>query len=203
LDQLRELRFLVPPFFFFASLSLGAYLDPCFSLVSQLSKIKDVQTLVIAAVGASTIPIGFLISVISIVVMTVLFKLFRKQWDIPYSSDSVTKIWAALNVPRCGRSDLQAVSTFDRTVVPEKVSDWILRRWTTFLVSAHSIVALLLAHAAAHLFTSIHQTCLWCITTAAICFFLFFHAATAWKDTREMGHLQAEIASHKPSPRSQ
>ena len=180
LDQLRELRLLLPPFFFFASLASGAYLDPKFQLLCKLHQFKDSQAIVIASVGAATVPVGFLIGIISMMLLTALSRRTRwQQWDVPHCESTVSAMWRRLGIPRQKRLDLQAVSTFDRVVIHKEILDWLVRRWTAFLVSVNSIVALLLGIVVVSRLLGIDPPRFWYSTMFAACGLLILHAGTA------------------------
>ncbi len=200
LDQLRELRLLIPPFFLFSSLLWGAFLAQS-PLLAHLTKLKDAQTLTVAAAGAATIPLGFVISVVGLTALRTLFWIFPKRWlvvkwDVPYSEASVERMCRVLKLERDMSRDLQTIARFDRTVMPKEVLEWILRRWTSFLVSVHSIVALVLAHVIA-LLVGIQQTTWWGCTTLLICILLVPHAVTAWREAGKMGDVESLIAERK------
>jgi hypothetical protein len=163
-----------------------------------LQNTKDTQTLVIAAVGAATIPFGFLIGVISVTGLNMLSEAFRKQpWDLAYSDETVDAIWAALRLPRNTKFDLQAVSTFDRTVLAKEVLDWQTRRLTSFMASINSVVSVALAYLSLQKFTSIHLARSWYFTIGTICVVLVAHAAFAWRQVRKMGHIQVALTRAK------
>jgi len=205
LDQLRELRFLVPPFFFLASVAWGAYVDLGSKFVEAMVKFKDVQTIVIAGVGAATIPFGFLIGVISIFFLRLFLRRpVRQRWDVAHSESTVDAMWSALGLRRERRLDMQAVSTFDRTLNKE-ILDWLVRRWTSFLVSVNSITALVLAQGCLlweRIRFGAHSA--WggshLAVAVLICALLLYNARVAWDDTKGMGELQARIASSKRAP---
>jgi len=198
LDQLRELRFLLPPFFFFASLASGAYLDPAYQLLCKLHQFKDSQAIVIASVGAATVPVGFLIGVVSMMLLAGLSRLTRwQQWDVPHSESTVGAMWRSFGLSREKRLDLQAVSTFDRVFIHKEILDWLVRRWTAFLVSVNSTVALLLGILVVPRLLGIHPPRYWYYTMFGTCGLLLLHAGIALYETRAMGEFQAAIAERK------
>src|SRR5438874_4849545 len=74
----RQLRFLIPPFVFFASLLLGATIDPQSHLLTMLGQngsfngLPQLLPLVLAG-GVAVVAMGFLISSVAIFVLRLIF----------------------------------------------------------------------------------------------------------------------------------
>jgi hypothetical protein len=88
---------------------------------------------------------------------------------------------------------LYVAATFDHELLAPGVHTWLLRRWNSFNVSAHSIVALLLAHIVFAPIFSIPQVRNWWESTAALVAVLFINAFCAWRETMNM----IEFQSHR------
>ncbi len=69
MDQDRQIRFLIPPFFLFASLLWGAHLGHLdISRVLKFENAKEILG-VLAATAVAVIPVGFLVSAISVLLL--------------------------------------------------------------------------------------------------------------------------------------
>ena len=212
MDQIRQIRFLIPPFFFFASLTWGAYLDdPC--RVEELFRdevFKSIGALLLA--GASVISLGFLIGSVSIVALALgSWLLTGQHYEVAGLSEAcLSRIWTRLDTGqhRERASELYAVVTFDHELLSKGVHEWLLRRWSTFNVSAHSIMALLLAHVAGGLlgvnqgiewwrwFLPIPGT--WWATTLVLWVVLMFMARASWRETKGMIDFQSHRGRIRP-----
>src|SRR4051812_13062800 len=75
MDQDRQIRFLIAPFFLYASLTWWAYLDPELSHVLLTLKPGDLKDLlsIAAAAGAATIPVGYSIGGLGIALLKSIF----------------------------------------------------------------------------------------------------------------------------------
>lgn len=198
MDQNRQIRFLIPPFFLLASLFWGDHLS-CSNIVREIAKMPDNQLLaIVAAIGASTIPLGFLIGALPIAVFHLIgfaLKISKKiKWNYEsgISEDAVKKIWPKLNT----KLELDygqrfyVSATFDHGILPQRINSWTLRRWNAFNVNVNCCSALLLSHAFGRIF-SIDQTSCWWLTTFIIMIPLSINAVTAWCQTMKMLEFQA------------
>ena len=98
MDQDRQIRLAIPPFFLLASLLWGAYLGSL-DLLSLLKPdtAKEVLGLV-AAAAVAILPVGFLISTISVVLLSVLAAIFRKPtYEAVLDNDTLGRIWPKLH----------------------------------------------------------------------------------------------------------
>ena len=92
MDQVRQIRYLVAPFFFFASLLWGSYLDHRIDLSRFPSGLVPLLV-------ASFFPIGFLIGAISHVIVWFIFWIFEgRSGEVPLdlcsSRQSMGKGWS-------------------------------------------------------------------------------------------------------------
>src|SRR5258708_11750354 len=193
MDQDRQIRFAIPPFILFASLLLGAQLSHVFSLIFKAcSDTKEVIGL-LAAVAVVVVPIGYLIGTISVTLLRVLARILGWQTcEAKISDSALDRIWAHLRCepPMDKKLTLYAVATFDHELLKSGTHMWIVRRWNSFHVASHSIVALILAHLSAPIF-SIPQSWRWWMFTVIAVILLFCAARSAWLETMKMIDFQS------------
>jgi hypothetical protein len=192
MDQDRAIRFAVPPFFLFASLLWGAHLAGChLSWLFQPDIAKELLGLLAAA--AVAVPVGFLIGTLTLVVLRAMALVAgTPTYEAKLSDQTFDNIWKQLKTSQ-GKDKkwtLYAAATFDHELLPEGIHKWLLRRWNAFNVSAHAIVALLLAHALAPIFP-IQQSCQWWGSTLAVAALLLVNALFARRETMRMVEFQS------------
>ena len=203
MDHDRQIRMVIPPFFFLGSLLWGALLaNPDLAILNP----EDVKELfgVLAATAVAILPIGFLISSISVILLYGIARIGKEETYEAVISDAVLpQIWR-----KCGRTEpaekklaFYAVVTFDHEILNDGIHSWIRRRWNHFNIAAHSIVALLLSHVIAFLLSygvesafKIPQSWPWWITTLVLVAVFSFTGRCAWLQTMEMIEFQAERA---------
>src|SRR5438105_2044468 len=94
MDQDRQIRFAVPPFFLFASLLWGAYLggrdlEPFFKPETT----KEILG-VLAAAAVALVPIGFVISALSIFLLRHAFRFAgRPTYEAVLDAPTLSEIW--------------------------------------------------------------------------------------------------------------
>lgn len=191
----------IPPFFLLASLFVGAQLgDVDLSLILKPDTTKELFG-VLAATVVLVLPLGFLISSISVVLLSGIAKACQKVTYEAVLSEAVLEcIW-----DNCGRTDqkqtdltLYATATFDHEILSDGIHQWLRRRWNHFNVAAHSVVALLLAHLVAY-WISISQCCQWWTLTGAVCLVFVVTGSMAWRQTMCMVEFQSQrTADAKP-----
>lgn len=201
MDQNRQIRFLIPPFFLIASMLWGVHLDPCFDLSKQLSELSlQLSLAVIAGTTLTIVPLGFLISVISISFIRLIFLKTGRKYDALYEEDTVRRIWPILKSKLDPHRDytLYAVATFDHEIVDKGIHGWVMRRWSAFHVSVHSAVAIGLSHLFA-LFLPIKQTRIWILSSIIFVILLVINAVIAYRETKGMLEFQSHRYRPKPS----
>src|SRR5713226_7517068 len=188
MDQDRQIRFAIPPFFLFASLLWGAYLaHRDLSPIFKPETAKEVLG-VLAAAAVAIIPVGFLISTLSVMLLRLLALIARTPtYEAVLEDSALEHIWSQLKSTQAKdkKLTLYAAATFDHELLAEGIHTWLLRRWNSFNVATHSIVALFLAHAVARIF-KISQVPGWWVSTLVVVGVLFFAAFNAWRETMSM-----------------
>ncbi len=204
MDKERQIRFLYPPLFLLASLAWGLYLDPSKTLsdilpVTGATMGADKLIGVIAAGGTLVLVFGFLIGAISVSLLRLAFCLFGREYEVVVSDACLDRIWAKLRTTQSKdtKQALYAGVTFDHELLSKGVHDWLTRRWHAFNISAHSCVALLLAHGLGWPL-GIQQQAAWLCSTGVAVFFLVANAVVAWRETMGMIEFQSYRSLDKP-----
>jgi hypothetical protein len=145
MDQDRQIRFAIPPFFLFASLLWGAYLGGRdLSPIFRPETAKEVLGL-LAAAAVAVVPIGFLISTLSVTLLRGLAAVFgNPTYEAVLSDSTLERVWNQLagKQTKNKKLTLYAAATFDHELLAAGIHTWLLRRWDSFNVATHSIVAL-------------------------------------------------------------
>jgi len=193
MDQDRQIRLAIPPFFLLASLLWGAYLGGLdLSPLLKPDTAKEVLGL-IAAAAVAILPVGFLISTISVTLLQGLAAICRKPtYEAVLDDSTLHRIWSKLGTVEVmdAKLTLYAVATFDHELLHAGIHTWLLRRWNHFNVAVHSIVALALAHVVAPVI-SIPQGWPWFTTTAVSIALLSWTGFNAWRQTMRMIRFQS------------
>jgi hypothetical protein len=209
MDQDRQIRFAIPPFFLFASLLWGAYL--AHRDLSPIFKPETAKEMlgVLAAAAVAIIPLGFLLSTLSVMLLRLLALIARTPtYEAVLKDPVLERIWSQLKTTQAKdkKLTLYAAATFDHELLESGIHTWLLRRWNSFNVATHSIVALLVAHVLAPIF-SIPQVCTWWVSTTALVAVLFVNALCAWRETMRMIEFQSyrqqmDNAKKSPAPKA-
>jgi O-antigen/teichoic acid export membrane protein len=147
----------------------------------------------LAAAAVAILPIGFLISAISVTLLALLAKVCRKPtYEAVLSESTFDRIWATIGSVQTKDSKLTLylTATFDHELLPSGIHKWLMRRWNHFNVASHSIVALALAHAVAPAF-SIPQSWAWFGTTTTSMGLFSWTGYAAWRQTMRMIDFQS------------
>jgi len=147
----------------------------------------------LAATAVVMVPIGFLISTLSVALLKGLAMIATSPtYEAVLSDSTLERIWGQLQTTQ--RKDkkltLYAATSFDHELLATGIHTWLMRRWNSFNVATHSLVALLLAHAVAPVF-SIPQVCAWWTSTLVLAGLLFLTALNAWRETMKMIEFQS------------
>jgi len=201
MDELRRIRFFIPPFIFFLSLFWGFYLSGGTSpeWLKNLTN-KDLLALV-TILAASAIPLGFLINTISITFLRVLFFIMRQgTYEVWLNNEALRRIEEQVNsgLTLDKKWELYGVATFDHELLDKGVNEWIARRWTIFNLSAHSCAAIIIAHFLAPSLKIISNED-WVLSSIFIIVILIISAIIAYKNTMKMLDFQSyrENSAHR------
>ena len=198
MDQVRQIRYLVAPFFFFASLLWGYYLSkgqlPTFSHATNTAgntvfEIAPLVTLIVA----SFFPIGFLIGALSHLLVLGFFKLWTGRYSEVFLRDAAfRRVWkdSGLRHSPHRRFEFYASATFDHEILHDRVHQWIMRVWSAFVISTHSAIALFVALLLG-LWPKIGWTWQWVVSTLIACIVLLLNARVTWRRCIEMIEFQS------------
>jgi len=214
MDEDRQIRFLISPFFFYFSLLWWAFASSqTHNWLSSL-KVGDLKdTLaIVAALGAATLPLGYSIGTIGILVLRLCFwvrtKLFpdaeRQIYEAWLSPDAFGRVVTKLGAPLEKRSSLlYAAASYDHGLLAEGIHKWLMRRWNAFFIAFNSAFSLLISLAVVPIraiYTgSLHRTpgyqyygLLWCwfVTNLLLIVVLSLTAYFAWRETMGMLEFQ-------------
>jgi hypothetical protein len=154
----RQFKFLMSPFFLYASLFWWAYLDPtvhCRLIQLKPDDVKGVLA-VVAAAGSATIPLGLSIGTLGISLLTLSFKVRsrfgreRQRYDARVSNTCFETMLREVGAAQQDRGSnreslLYVTATFDHELLPEKIHEWLLRRWNSFNTAFNSALALFIS----------------------------------------------------------
>ncbi len=192
MDQDRQIRFAIPPFFLFSSLLLGILLSDN-SIREWLTRADGPRLLAIGtAIAASTLPVGFAISAITFLLLRLVFLPTGRSFETAVSADALKAIWPSLKTSQQIDEQLtfQATVTLDHELLSPGVHSWIVRRWNAFLISTQACVALALAHGVAWML-SLEQPGCWFVASFCVGAVLAINAIIAWSGTMKMLEFQA------------
>lgn len=197
MDEARRFRFLIPPFFLAVSLTAGLYFSE-FKFEEFLKSYSREQLLAFGAViGASILPVGFLLTSVSILSLHICALVSRSRtYEAVLPNESWKAMWPLLNtnLPVGTGWHLYAAATFDHALLAPGIHEWIQRRWTTFNLSVHSFTAVAISHLAAPL-PAIRETWPWGLLTATLLLVFGITARIAWVQTMKMLEFQASRAA--------
>ncbi len=202
MDQNRQIRFLIPPFFLLAAIFLADFLS-CANIIRYIANLSDKNILaIIAALGASTIPLCFLIGALPIALLNLYGSLRSKikneetwNYEAVISDETCKRIWPQLELELSYRFDLgrrfYISATFDHGILPRGINEWIMRRWNAFNLNINCVTALFLALIFCWLSPSFKITSTWMITVFLFMVTLIYNARVAWRQTMGMIDFQA------------
>jgi hypothetical protein len=157
-------------------------------------------------VGGAFFPIGFFIAMLSHLLLKLFFFASTRNWsEVHLESAAFERIWRLLGIGTQPdrKFEYYASASFDHGIIAQTepgVHEWIMRYWSGYLMSAHSAVALLLAHLAALIlnfhpsFASRHhiaQSYSWWMTTLVLVGLLILNAVLAWFRCTQMIEFQS------------
>ncbi|MDD4051608.1 MAG: hypothetical protein PHR28_06905 [candidate division Zixibacteria bacterium] len=165
MDQTRQIRLLIAPFFFFATLISAQYFADTPRTLEWMNAHSSSTIAAIAGLlAAATLPVGFLINTVTVFLLRILFWLFGKNYEaditkadfdlvLPHfdsvlnnhiRSMALDKKWGC-NTVRIMR---YIAVTFDHDILYRHrhgIHEWLTRVFSVCMVSASSVVAVFLA----------------------------------------------------------
>lgn len=197
MDNERKIRFLYPPFILIFSVFFGIYSYKPEIITNVLSSTENENIIAKAAlvlVGGSiaVVVLGFLISIITMNVLRLGFRLLGKRHYMAVDSLSersykhLKKALISKN-NSWNQSDYKYAAIFyENTIVPQRVQGWLIRRWNSFNISASSLTALLLSIPVLVSCKGFQITIEWILFILIIGTFLVLNGVNSWRETLEM-----------------
>ncbi len=207
MDPMRQIRLLIPPFFFYASIILAKIFS-----TGRIEWISDQKMGEIAGIAAflalSALPLGFLISSLTILTLRVLFPLFGKCMETDMDEKDLDRVWPILGTklkrdyrsktswtgevttPNDVKRDVN--NTLDHGILynySKGLHEFIMRSYTAFIISSSSAIAILLSYIAIY-FLNICLTLEWCFVIGIILLILIVGAYFSRRDTLRMVKFQ-------------
>jgi hypothetical protein len=150
-DLFRNIRSVLPSFMLFGNLLMGAWFEGLVSLATLKELPAHVLAAIIAILAAATLPVGFVIGGVSILILRLFIDPFLKDRYEGYLSDEAwARIWERCEF-RPSRNDrdnrLWGLATFVRVKLSDNVHEFLERRWHATNMHANAAVAVVLAHA--------------------------------------------------------
>ncbi|MBI4828440.1 MAG: hypothetical protein HY804_06470 [Nitrospinae bacterium] len=222
MDKEREIRLLIPPIFFFASLYLGIAANPGKSVAEVIPAFpasadniwpNAVVGIIEVLAGGSLLLLtaGYSIGGITILLLRLIYRIFLKNkykgtYEAALPKDALPRVMELIYYKKDTKmtTDNEAFFagvTLDHDILPERserLHKWMVRRWSTFNVSANSSVSLFLSLAAGGcygLFT--YEWYLWMVVLSLIFSLSSIHA---WRGCMGMRRFQAERMSINKPP---
>ena len=228
MDKEREIRLLIPPIFFFASLFLGIVVNPdksiaevthnFFDSANNIWPNNDVAGIlqVLAGGGLLLFTAGYSIGGITILLLRFLFWAYNSfisngkykgTYEAAMPKDDVQSLMKLVSAEK-GNNDFTdnevffAGVTFDHEITPKRskpLHKWMVRRWTAFNISSSSSVALILSLIFGWWYNLF--TCGWYIWMLMLSVMFCLSAIHAWHGCMGMLKFQAERTNFNKPPR--
>lgn len=206
MDPTRQIRLLIPPFFFYTSL-LSAWFFTEIQKQGGLLYKQDLSTIATVAVivGASSIPVGFLLSTITFLFLR-LFRLFGLNHETGLSEENIDKIWPFLGtelprrklITKCRKRTKRYIRHFVSVTIDHEIiyryskgiQEWMARSYSAYWVSACSATALLFSFIVVLSSEKLHAPCEWWIASVVVFVVMVLGAINARYDTFKMQEFQ-------------
>ena len=192
MDPDRQIRLLIPPFFFFASILMGTLLTD--NSIRQWASSASGEQLVAAggAIVASLLPVGFVISSVTHLLLRAVFLPTGHSFETNLSSDALLAMWPKLGtaLPMERGRTFSAAITLDHELLSPGMHSWIRRTWNVFLISAQGCMALVLVHVLAYQLR-LEQPTRWLMGSSFLFLVLALNAVLTWRRTMDMLEFQA------------
>jgi hypothetical protein len=188
---------LIPPFFFFASLLLGAWAaGKDLPTLLERNGLKEVLGL-FAAGAVAVLPLGFLSGTISITILGLLARLCGwATYEAFADQETQKRLSKHIHAPAVIQKPhliLYTVATFDHEVLHPGVHTWIMRRWNAFNVCVSCCVALGGAQAVGRWLLGLPETATWLWLTVVAVVVFGVTSLQAWRHVMKM----IEFQSHR------
>jgi len=193
MDTARQIRFAMAPFFLYGSILLGAVSSHRVSFLSLSAVKPELLVAIGAALIAATLPVGFMIGVVSLQALRLGYRAFTRQsYEIVLTRETWNRVWSHvdINTPYDVKDAFYAGVTFDHEILSPGLHEWITRRWSAFNFSVNAVSALLLAHVVG-VFIAVPQTFVWWLFTLLSVSMLVVNATFAWRHTMNMLDFQS------------
>lgn len=202
MDKDRQIRFLYPPFILIFSLIIGLIGDTNKSIsdiICQIGlngKLSDVIIILIGG-GVSLLVLGYIIGTITMSFLRLIFILAGRNYEVVLKTETYENIKKIMDAENCKCKfwyPLYLVATFDHVILPNRIHEWLLRRWNSFNTSMNSVVALLLSIIPIKLF-DIELSCIWWLVISIIGILLLINGIISWIETMGMFEFQSNCRS--------
>jgi hypothetical protein len=199
MDEVRRLRFFIPVAIFIMTIAVFSP-DAVVATSRELQRMVEartpgrdassiIPTAILLAIGSSlAIGLGFVISTIVQGILLVSVEVWNWFWPpkpvAPPPTDS-GRLWPF------------AEKNFVQHTAPEKIQEWIVRRWEMVIVSLNSIAAIVLAFAVLGFQLAGNVFALWILVLVAFVISLLICAARSQADITAMTDV---LRSRPPKP---
>ncbi len=225
MDQNRQIRFLIPPFFLFASIFLGAHFDSDICLPNLINSYSDYKVSVITIIGISVLPVGFCIGTFTLVILRGIFLIINKifeeykyaTYEACFSVVDTNELWEKLIKLNKIKPDANQTflddkrgfrawrrkifsshilwNSFVHTHLEQGILRWMERRWSAFLLNLNISMALIIGLLLGILYFSIDPTMEWIIFNSVLLIIFIYLGYRAFIETIKMALFQ----SHRPN----
>jgi hypothetical protein len=163
MDPVRQIRLLIPPFFFFGSLLTGWFTSNIHCHWNWL-KNQNITTItgIVAIIGIASLPIGFLLSTMTLMFLK-FFRYFGWTYETGLTENELSEIWPLLDT-RLGRNNNRGLYllTGERTsnetrwhasvefvhnIIQSRskgIFEWMSRAYSAFWICSCSLTSLVL-----------------------------------------------------------
>jgi len=205
MDFLRQSRYLIPPFLLLVAAVSAGYLNGAFTWQDVKDLGAPTVALLIAFVGAATLPIGFFIGGLAVVFLRLGFWIGsgRGQFEAKLSDEAWTKIWSTLNTSASVANQLYASISFEGEQLSDTAREWVDRRWNAFSTYANCLVVLLPCFGGGLLFLRPYTdaTCWWLTFIGLATALCVYMGILTWKQTMAMMEFNAHRVTGREIPR--
>ena len=200
MDKDRQIRFLYPPLVFVGFWVWAVYLDAGRSLrdylpVNPSSGMSTGELAgIVAGGGVAVLVAGFLISVLSVVALRLAFLIGgHSMYEAVWSDQCRKRVAILIGQPSTSKHEvLYLAAIFDHLLLPDRIHTWLFRRWSSFNLTCHSCVALLLVLVVT-LWGGVSPGRAWYVTWLLSVAVLATQAVFSWRDTMGMVEFYSKL----------